>query len=129
MGGDCSPSFLFKAIEQAAREFPQVDLVVFTSQAALDTIRLQFPGFFSSQKSRIEFQIVADVIEMHEEPLAAIRKKKDSSLVLGLKFLKIRYLDGFVSTGNTGAFIAGAALFFTPFIRDRTSRFVSNLTF
>ena len=44
-----------------------------------------------------EFQSVSDVIEMHEEPLLAIRQKKNSSLSLGIKFLRKRYLDGFVS--------------------------------
>ena len=60
---------------------------------------------------RLEFHLVSDVIGMQEEPLPAIRQKKNSSLLQGFKFLKKRYLDGFVSTGNTGALIAGATLF------------------
>lgn len=110
MGSDRAPVILFKAIEQAAEEFPEVGLVVFLTQEALNEILLHFPPFFSVRRARLEFQIVSDVIEMHDEPLIAIRQKKNSSIVLGIKFLKKRYLDGFISAGNTGALIAWSTL-------------------
>jgi glycerol-3-phosphate acyltransferase PlsX len=110
MGSDRSPAVLFKAVEQAAEEFPQVDFVVFITQAVLDEILLHRSAHLPSRPAHLEFHIVSDVIEMHDEPLIAIRHKKNSSLVLGFKFLRKRYLDGFVSAGNTGALIAGATL-------------------
>jgi glycerol-3-phosphate acyltransferase PlsX len=110
MGSDRSPAVLFKAIEQAAKEFPKVDLVVFVTQAALDEILLHSSAHFPVRRAHLEFQIVLDVIEMQDEPLTAIRQKKNSSLALGIKLLRKRYLDGFVSAGNTGALIAGATL-------------------
>lgn len=110
MGSDRSPTLLFKAVEQAAAEFPHVDFVVFVTQTALDDIFLHQSIPFHPRPAYLEFQIVSDVIEMQDEPLVAIRQKKNSSLVLGLKFLRKRYLDGFVSAGNTGALIAGATL-------------------
>lgn len=110
MGSDRSPSILFKAIEQAAEEFPQVHLVIFITQAALDEILSNSSAHFSFRRAHLEFQVVSDVIEMNDEPLLAIRQKKNSSLALGIKLLKKRYLDGFVSAGNTGALIAGATL-------------------
>jgi glycerol-3-phosphate acyltransferase PlsX len=109
MGSDCSPAFLFKAIDQAAEQFPVVSFTVFVTQTAREDILAHFPLFLQKRTS-IEFQIVTDVIEMQDEPLVALRHKKNSSLVLGLKLLKKRYLDGFVSAGNTGALIAGATL-------------------
>jgi glycerol-3-phosphate acyltransferase PlsX len=110
MGSDSSPAVLFQAIEQAAQEFPQVDLVVFVTQPALDDILLRSSTHFPMRSAHLEFQIVSDVIEMHEEPLIAIRQKKNSSLALGVKLLRKRYLNGLVSAGNTGALIAGATL-------------------
>lgn len=110
MGSDCSPAVLFKAIELAVEKFPQVNLTVFVTQAALDDILLHSFAHFPVGQAHVEFQIVSDVITMQDEPLTAIRQKKNSSLALGLKFLKKRYLDGFVSAGNTGALIAGATL-------------------
>lgn len=114
MGSDRSPAFLFKAVEQAAEEFPQVNFVVFITQAALDEILSHRSVHSSSRPAHLEFHIVSDVIEMQDEPLIAIRQKKNSSLVLGFKFLRKRYLDGFVSAGNTGALIAGATLGLPP---------------
>lgn len=110
MGSDCSPVILFKAVEQASEEFPHVDLTVFITQAILDRVLLHTPPHFSSRNGHLEFQIISDVIEMHDEPLTAIRQKKNSSLALGIRFLKKRYLDAFVTAGNTGALIAGATL-------------------
>ncbi len=110
MGSDRSPAYLFKAIEQAAQEFPQVHFVVFVTQAALDEILLQTAVPFPVRSAHLEFQVVTDVVEMHDEPLVAIRRKKNSSLAIGIKLLKKRFLDGFVSAGNTGALIAGATL-------------------
>jgi glycerol-3-phosphate acyltransferase PlsX len=110
MGSDRSPTLLFKAIEQAAEEFPHVNLVVFATQAALDDIFAHSSLPFPARQGHLEFQVVSDVIEMQDDPLIALRQKKNSSLVLGFKLLKKRYLDGFVSAGNTGALIAGATL-------------------
>lgn len=110
MGSDCSPSILFKAVQEAAREFDEVKFVVFLTQSALDAILLD-PQFSElSLRTRVEFHIVSEVIEMDEEPVSALRKKKSSSMVIGLKCLKKNYLNAFISTGNTGSLIAGAAL-------------------
>lgn len=110
MGSDRSPTVLFAAIEQAAKEFPQVDFVAFVTQAALDEIILHFSLHFPIRDVHLEFQVVTEIIEMQDDPLTAIRQKKNSSLAQGIKCLKKRYLDGFVSAGNTGALIAGATL-------------------
>lgn len=110
MGSDHSPLLLFKAVEQAANEFTQVRFVVFLTQIAFKEIQSNSLVNFSSCHNGIEFKITPTFIAMHDEPLTAIRQKKNSSLVIGLKYLKRRYLDGFVSAGNTGALISGATL-------------------
>lgn len=110
MGSERSPSILFEAIEQVVADCPEVNFTAFVTQAALDAILIHHPLQKSQLPRRLEFQIVADVIEMHDDPIEAIRHKKNSSLVLGMKALKKRQLDGFITTGNTGALIAGATL-------------------
>lgn len=52
-----------------------------------------------------------EIIHMDDDPLYAIRKKKHSSMCLGMKLLRDRHIDALVSTGNTGALIASAKLF------------------
>ena len=110
MGSDVSPTSLFTAVEQAAKKLTHITFVVFLTQQALDEILLQQILKLSFEHLPIEFQIASNVIDMQDDPLIAIREKKDSSLILGLKFLKKRDLDAFVSAGNTGALIAGATI-------------------
>jgi glycerol-3-phosphate acyltransferase PlsX len=61
-------------------------------------------------KSRIQIVNATEVIEGSDTPTKAIRTKKDSSMVVGLKLLKEKKGDAFVSAGNTGALMTGALL-------------------
>ena len=110
MGSDHSPAILFQAIENAIRLFPFVHFHVFATQHAFEELTQTYSHFFSHSHPYITFQIVTQTIEMQDEPLVAIRQKKESSLILGLKLLKKQELDAFVSAGNTGALVAGAAV-------------------
>ena len=58
-------------------------------------------------KDKIEIINANEVITNDEEPVLAIRRKKDSSMVVGLKALTEGIGDGFVSAGSTGALLAG----------------------
>lgn len=53
---------------------------------------------------------VTEVITMEDDPLAAVRRKKDSSIHVGMNQLKKYELDAFISAGNTGAILASATL-------------------
>lgn len=112
MGSDRSPLALFDAVLNAARHLePIVTLVVFATQEIVNSLSaILSMQVLSADGAGIIFHVVADVIMMHDEPLEAVRHKKDSSLVRGIKLLKKRQLDAFVSFGNTGALIAGATL-------------------
>jgi glycerol-3-phosphate acyltransferase PlsX len=56
----------------------------------------------------------SQVITMEDDPLVAVRTKKDSSLVVGIQALKNGVIDAFVSAANTGALIAASSLFLPP---------------
>ena len=99
MGSDSSPQTLYQGILEAINQLPEdVSLLVFSTQN------------FQPTHSRIAFHIISEVISMEDDPLSSIRLKKDSSLVVGLRFLKEKKLDGFVSAGNTGALVALCSL-------------------
>ncbi|MCX7909149.1 MAG: phosphate acyltransferase PlsX [Ignavibacteria bacterium] len=51
-----------------------------------------------------------DVVTMHDDPTAAVKKKKNSSLYKGIKLLADGYVDAFVSAGNTGATLSTATI-------------------
>lgn len=63
-----------------------------------------------STPSDFNCHIVTEIITMDDDPLSAVRHKKDSSILVGIKQLKNFELDAFISAGNTGALLAAATL-------------------
>ena len=60
--------------------------------------------------SGVEIRDAAEVVEIADDPATAFKRKKDSSLTVGLNLLKNGEGDAFVSAGSTGALLAGATL-------------------
>jgi phosphate acyltransferase len=60
---------------------------------------------------KVLFHPCTEVITMQDHPLHSIRMKKNASMVRGLNLLKDEKVEAFLSCGNTGALIAGSALF------------------
>ena len=58
----------------------------------------------------IEIVTASDVVDMHDDPANVCRKKKDSSMVVGLRMLSEGQADAFISAGSTGALLSGATL-------------------
>ena len=58
----------------------------------------------------IEIIAASDVVDMHDDPANVCRKKKDSSMVVGLRMLSEGQADAFISAGSTGALLSGATL-------------------
>lgn len=113
MGSESLPAMLFESIMHAALQLPHVTFIIFATSSIIEKVKQQkeFHSFILKADSRIKFHVVDEVIEMEDEPVAAVRQKKNSSLVVGLRSLKKKQLAAFVSAGNTGALITGAALF------------------
>ncbi len=58
----------------------------------------------------IEFLKAQTAIEMEENPLVAVRRKKNSSIAMGMNLLKEKRIEAFVSAGNTGALLTSAIM-------------------
>jgi len=58
----------------------------------------------------VEIAHADDVVDMHDDPASVIHKRKNSSMILGLKMLAEGQGDAFVSAGSTGALLTGATL-------------------
>jgi len=109
MGSDNSPLVLFEAILQAIEHVASAPtFVVFGTPEVIEQFKQRAGNSFASPK--IIYHVVSEVIVMSDEPLTAIRRKKNSSLVQGIRLLKKKKLDAFISAGNTGALIACASL-------------------
>lgn len=64
---------------------------------------------FGNVPDSIEIVNCSQVIEMGDDPVKSFKEKENSSIFLGLKFLKQGYIDSFASAGNTGAMLVGVS--------------------
>ncbi len=105
MGGDTAPETTVAGAVRAARELP-VEIVLVGQQDAIESLLKGYP----SRPSNITIVHAAESIGMHESPAAAVRKKRDSSINVGLELLKRGEVQAFISAGNTGAAVAASTL-------------------
>lgn len=112
MGSDNSPKVLFEGVLQAADQLdPSNVLLVIATHSVVSDLQLYFQQLpVNPNRAHIEFHPVSDSIAMADEPVLAISRKKGSSLVVGIRLLKKKLIDAFVTAGNTGALIASATL-------------------
>lgn len=106
MGGDNAPVEPIKAAVEAAKEYPEVEIILVGKE---DVIKGELSKY-QSPKDGIRIVHAGEVIETGEPPVNAIRKKKDSSIVVGMNLLKKKEADAFVSSGSTGAVLVGGQL-------------------
>jgi glycerol-3-phosphate acyltransferase PlsX len=104
MGGDRAPGEIVAGAVQAVTDLDVGVLLV----GRAEEIRPLLPG--GEPPDRIELLDAADVIAMDDEPLSAVRKQKDSSIVRAVEAVKDGRADGIVSAGNTGAVTTAAVL-------------------
>ncbi|MGN0354067.1 MAG: phosphate acyltransferase PlsX [Muricoprocola sp.] len=106
MGGDNAPVEPIKAAVEAAKEIPEVEIILVGKEDVIkeELSKYQYP------KEEIQIVHASEVIETGEPPVNAIRKKKDSSIVVGMNLLKKKEADAFVSSGSTGAVLVGGQL-------------------
>ncbi len=105
-GGDNAPDMVIDACLLALEEEQNIELVLF---GKVDELELKLKDKKYDQ-SRMSFVDAREVIENCESPVLAIRRKKDSSIVKGLRSVKTGDTDAFVSAGSTGAVLAGGTL-------------------
>jgi glycerol-3-phosphate acyltransferase PlsX len=108
MGSDDAPQAEIGGAAEALASLPGPFVVQLVGRP--DVIEAELAKHPGVDRSRLEIHEAAEVIGMGEKPLAAVRKKPNSSLVVGLGLLKAGRADAFISAGNTGAHLAGATL-------------------
>jgi phosphate acyltransferase len=105
MGGDHAPAEIVKGAISAIREY-SVKIILFGSEKALLDHCSSPEAKSFIEKGLLEIQEAPESIGMSESPSVAFRKKKNSSIHLGLEWVRDKKADGFVSAGNTGAVLA-----------------------
>lgn len=103
MGGDNAPAEVVKGAVDACLARNDVKLFLLGKEEA---VREELKKY-SYPKEQIEVVDAPEVIEMAEPPVLAIRKKKQSSIVVGMNMVKQKEADAFVSAGSSGAILVG----------------------
>jgi phosphate acyltransferase len=104
MGGDLAPKAPVQAAIQAAREFGDTKIILTGDETKIRAVvPMDLP-------SNIEIRHTEVVIEATDEPVRAVRRKQDSSLVLAAQMVRDGAADVLVSAGNTGAIMASGML-------------------
>ena len=107
MGGDNAPDApVLGAIEAAKATGTQITLVG-RGEEILSVMRKHG---IDNLPEGMEIANAEDVVDMHDDPGSVIHKRKNSSMIVGLKMLAEGQGDAFVSAGSTGALLTGATL-------------------
>ena len=106
MGGDKAPQSIIEGCIMALDKMPSLSLILTGPE---DVISAELAKY-QFDSGRINIVNATEVIDMAEPPVEAIRRKRDSSLVKGLRLLADGEAGVFVTAGSTGATIAGATL-------------------
>lgn len=106
MGGDNAPAEIIKGAIEAVNEHRNI-VVILVGQEDIIEEELKKYTYDTSQ---INVKNATEIIEMAEPPVMAIRKKKDSSIVVGMNLVRNNEADAFVSAGSTGAVLVGGQL-------------------
>lgn len=103
MGGDNAPVEMVKGAIDAASKEKDIKIYLIGKE---DVVNEELKKY-SYDKEQIEVVNATEVIETAEPPVNAIRRKKDSSIVVGMKMVKKGEADAFVSAGSSGAILVG----------------------
>lgn len=106
MGGDNAPAEILKGAAAATAAWPDVEILAVGDAEKIAACVKEN----AIEMKNIEIVNATEVIEMCDEPARAVRAKKDSSMVVGLRMLAEGKGDAFVSAGSTGALHVGASL-------------------
>ncbi len=106
MGGDNAPASTVKGTVDALNKSQEIHVFLVGQE---DVIKKELEQY-TYPEERLTIVPASEVIEMAEPPVMAIRRKKDSSIVVGMKMVHDGQADAFVSAGSTGAVLVGGQL-------------------
>lgn len=106
MGGDNAPLETIKGAVAALEEVSELELVLVGKKEVIEAELSKY----KYNKEKIEIVDAREIIEMTDEPVVAVKSKKDSSMNRTLELVKDGIVNASVSAGNTGALITASQL-------------------
>ena len=107
MGGDNAPQAPVLGALDAVKKFGAQVVLVGRGEEILNVLKSKG---ISDLPEGVEIAHAGDVVDMHDDPAAVVHKRKNSSMVVGLRLLADGQGDAFLSAGSTGALLTGATL-------------------
>ena len=110
MGGDFAPKVNVDGAIDALREYPDMDIILVGPQALVEETISAYGDAEALGRVRERLTVVdaPEVITTEEHPVMALRRKKNSTFVVGMDIVRRKEAQAFVSAGSTGALMAGA---------------------
>ena len=102
MGGDNAPQAIVEGVNLALADFSDIEIQLYGDEAKIKT--------YLKANDRVSIIHTDEKINSDDEPVKAIRKKKQASMVLGAQAVKDGKADAVLSAGNTGALLAAGLL-------------------
>lgn len=103
MGGDHAPDAVVAGALQAAAEWPDTQLILVGRKDRLEPLLAGCP-------SNVRLHHAEEMIGAEDEPVKAVRRKKDASMVVAGQLVRAKEADAMISAGNTGALMATGLL-------------------
>ena len=103
MGGDNAPVEMVAGAVEAVKIKPEIHVLLVGQEKVIEAELSKY----TFDKERIHVVNASEIIATEEPPVNAIRKKKDSSIVVGMNLVKSGEADAFVSAGSSGAVLVG----------------------
>lgn len=102
MGGDHAPEEIIKGAINAVNKFSDLTCILTGKEGKINRIL----DNYEYRSNSIEIVNASQVVNMLDKPSEVLRKKKDSSLIVGTNLVKDNKAEAFISAGNTGAVMA-----------------------
>lgn len=99
MGGDHAPKAIVEGVNEALKEFPNIEIQLYGKKEELEK--------YANQNERLEIIHCEEVITGDDDPVRSVRRKKDSSMARMLEAVSEGRADACISAGNTGAYMTG----------------------
>ncbi|MUG43425.1 phosphate acyltransferase PlsX [Paenibacillus woosongensis] len=105
MGGDHAPKSTLEGALAAAKEWNDIEIILVGDQARLEPLLKD-----SAVPANLKIHHASEVIEADDEPVRAVRRKKDASMVVAGRLVREGEAEAMISAGNTGALMTTGLL-------------------
>ncbi|KRF31976.1 phosphate acyltransferase PlsX [Paenibacillus sp. Soil787] len=103
MGGDNAPKIVVEGALAAAKEWKDVQIILVGNSAAIE-------AHLTERPTNLTIHHTEEVIEAEDEPVKAVRRKKDASMVVAGRLVREKKAEAMISAGNTGALMTTGLL-------------------